>query len=129
VDLEAKTVRLDPGSTKNDEGRLFPFGAMPDLKSAIASRRTATDAWEHAHAAICPWVFQKGRGLPARRQRAPVEEFSAGLESGVQGGRVPGEDPARLPADGGAESGTRGRVREDGHAVDRAQDAQRVRSV
>jgi hypothetical protein len=129
VDLAAKTVRLDPGSTKNDDGRLFPFGAMLDLESAIKSRRRAADAWERTHAAICPWVFQPGRGLTARRQRAPVEEFSAGLERGVLGRRVPGEDPARLPTHGRAEPGARRRLREDRDAAHRPQDAQRVRPV
>jgi integrase len=29
VDFEAGTVRLEPGSTKNDEGRTFPFNSYP----------------------------------------------------------------------------------------------------
>src|SRR5207247_10603811 len=33
VDLDAGTVRLEPGTTKNDEGRLFLFAALPDLAS------------------------------------------------------------------------------------------------
>ena len=29
MDFSAGTVRLELGTTKNDEGRMFPFGAMP----------------------------------------------------------------------------------------------------
>ncbi len=32
VDWNAKTVRLEPGTTKNDEGRTFPFGNYPELE-------------------------------------------------------------------------------------------------
>lgn len=31
VDFEAGTVHLDPGTTKNSEGRTFPFSTLPPL--------------------------------------------------------------------------------------------------
>ena len=31
VDFSAGTVRLEPGTTKNDEGRVFPFGVLPEF--------------------------------------------------------------------------------------------------
>jgi integrase len=60
VDLKAGTVRLDPGTTKNRDGRLFPFGdhllALRDLLEA--QRRLTTDV-EKKRGAICPWVFHR----------------------------------------------------------------------
>ena len=41
VDFGAKTARLEPGTTKNDEGRMFPFGALPELATLIRMQ------WEH----------------------------------------------------------------------------------
>jgi integrase len=40
VDLEAKTVRLEPGTTKNKEGRNFPFGDVPELEALLRGTRT-----------------------------------------------------------------------------------------
>jgi integrase len=36
IDLEAGTVRLDPGSTKNDDGRVVYL--TPELKSLLATQ-------------------------------------------------------------------------------------------
>jgi integrase len=43
VDWTAKVVRLDPGSTKNDEGRVFPLGAFPELEEVLRLQRAYTD--------------------------------------------------------------------------------------
>ena len=42
VDFAAGTVRLEPGTTKNDEGRMFPFGEFPELNALLVRQRTAT---------------------------------------------------------------------------------------
>jgi len=42
VDFSAGTIRLEPGTTKNDEGRLFPFGVLPELAMLLRQQ------WEHA---------------------------------------------------------------------------------
>jgi integrase len=44
VDLRAGTVRLEPGTTKNKEGRTFPFDAVPELATVIRQQwRKAKD--------------------------------------------------------------------------------------
>lgn len=53
VDVEAGTVRLEPGTTKNDEGRTFPFGQFPALK-AVLDRQ-----WEKSALIGIPWVFHR----------------------------------------------------------------------
>lgn len=93
VDLDAKTVRLDPGSTKNDEGRLFPFGAMPDLDAAIMSRRKVADARERARAAICPWVFHRdGRSFLDASGR-PSKGFRDDWKAACKAAGCPGKIP------------------------------------
>ena len=57
IDLKAGTVRLEPGTTKNREGRTFPFAAFPALAKVIKARRKHTDTWQKAHDRIVPWVF------------------------------------------------------------------------
>lgn len=62
-------VRLDPGTTKNDEGRTFPFGTSPELVELLAELRRATSATERETGTIIPWVFHR-RGRPIRCFRA-----------------------------------------------------------
>ncbi len=50
VDHRAGTVRLEPNTTKNDEGRLFPFGVLPALVALVREQHT------HANG---PWVFHQ----------------------------------------------------------------------
>ena len=38
VDFSAGTVRLEPGTTKNDEGRVFPFGVLPELANLLRTQ-------------------------------------------------------------------------------------------
>ena len=42
VDFSAGMVRLEPGTTKNDEGRVFPFGVLPELANLLRAQ------WEQA---------------------------------------------------------------------------------
>jgi integrase len=60
VDLKAGTVRLDPGSTKNRDGRLFPFvDHLPVLRDLLREQRPLTTAAETSRGIICPWVFNR----------------------------------------------------------------------
>lgn len=70
VDLKAGTVRLDPGTTKNRDGRLFPFGDhLPELRDVLKAQRHDTTAQETAGGKICPWVFHRsGRRVKGFRK-------------------------------------------------------------
>lgn len=60
VDLKAGTVRLDPGTTKNKQGRLFPFGDhLPELRQLLEEQRRLTTSTESARNLICRWVFHR----------------------------------------------------------------------
>lgn len=64
VDFQAGVVRLEPGTTKNREGRLFVFSHVTELREALE----AQDASRKALAArrkkpkITPWVFHRKNG-------------------------------------------------------------------
>jgi integrase len=59
VDFKAGVVRLEPGTTKNDEGRIFPFKASPELAVLLARQRQLTSALEREVGQIVPWVFHR----------------------------------------------------------------------
>jgi integrase len=43
VDLQAGTVTLDPHTTKNDEARVFAFGALTDLRDLLTGQVQSAD--------------------------------------------------------------------------------------
>ena len=60
VDFKAGTVRLEPGTTKNTEGRMFKM--TPELRACLEAQRAATDAVQREAQRIIPWVFHR-RGV------------------------------------------------------------------
>ena len=60
VDFSAGIVRLDPGTTKNREGRVFPFRALPPLADLLEAQREHTRELERAQGRIIPHVFHRG---------------------------------------------------------------------
>jgi integrase len=81
VDFAAGVVRLAPGSTKNDEGREFPFHALPQLRQLLEDQRERTRALERETGTIIPHVFHRG-GRPVReiKQAWTGATKRAGLE-------------------------------------------------
>lgn len=59
VDFAAGTIRLEPGTTKNDDGRTFPFRALPALAELMEKQRERTSALERETGQIIPWVFHR----------------------------------------------------------------------
>ena len=57
VDFHAGVVRLDPGTTKNDEGRTFPFTVIPDLAMVLRQQWNETMTREMKTGVSVPWVF------------------------------------------------------------------------
>jgi integrase len=56
VDVEARVLRLDPHTTKNDEGRTFPFTEA--LERLLETQKAEHDRLK-AEDVICPWVFNR----------------------------------------------------------------------
>jgi integrase len=65
VDLAVGVVRLEPGTTKNREGREFPVSALPELAALLARQRELTTATEREVGAVIPYVFHR-YGKPIR---------------------------------------------------------------
>jgi len=69
VDLVAGTVRLEPGTTKNREGRTFPTHTLPELHALLVTQRERTTETERRLGTIIPWVFHR-EGKPIRDFRS-----------------------------------------------------------
>lgn len=57
VDFSAGTVRLEPGTTKNDEGRLFPFSVLRELAALLRYQWERTLSLEMETGQTLPSVF------------------------------------------------------------------------
>jgi integrase len=57
VDWPGGLVRLEPGTTKNREGRAFPI--IPALRAILERRMDYTRRCERAQGRIIPWVFHR----------------------------------------------------------------------
>jgi integrase len=73
IDMNTGSVRLDPGITKNDKGRAFPFTKFPELAEIIQRQRKYTSAVEREKRTIIPWVFH--------RNGAPIKDFRGAWET------------------------------------------------
>ncbi len=69
VDFEAGTVHLEAARSKNDEGRTFPFRALPQLEQLLQDQHARTRAVEKETGRIVPWVFNRG-GEPILSMRS-----------------------------------------------------------
>ncbi len=59
VDMGAGEVRLEPGTTKNDEGRVFPFSMLPELADLLLRQKHRTQTIERSTGQNVPWVFHR----------------------------------------------------------------------
>src|SRR5690242_8934225 len=83
VDFDADEVRLEPGTTKNGEGRTFPF--TDALRDLLTAQRAEHDALKRA-GRICPFVFQvEGHPVP---QGTFVKAWYKARKAGGQPGRL-----------------------------------------
>jgi integrase len=61
VDLANRWLRLEPGESKNREGREFPF--TPELREVLEMQRERVRTIERETNSIIPWVFCRPDGL------------------------------------------------------------------
>ena len=83
VDFQAGIVRLEPGTTKNDKGRVFPFTA--ELGQLLEAQRAKTDSIQKEKGIICPWVFH--------RDGKPIREFKRSWKTACKNAGLPGRIP------------------------------------
>ncbi|MGE3521213.1 MAG: tyrosine-type recombinase/integrase [Vicinamibacterales bacterium] len=80
VDFGAGEVRLDPGKTKNGEGRTFPM--TRELREVLEQQRTITENFQRQLKVVCPRVFHRS-GRPIKSFRVAFR--SACVEAGCPG--------------------------------------------
>ena len=96
VDFAGGEVRLDPHTTKNHAGRVFPM--TDDLRALLKAQRTRADRLTRACGRIVPWVFfrevAKGRGGP--KHLKPITSFTKAWKAAVTAAGCPGRIPHDL---------------------------------
>ena len=80
VDFGAGEVRLDPGKTKNGEGRTFPM--TRDLREVLDQQKAITENLQRQIKVVCPRVFHRA-GRPIKSFRVAFR--SACTEAGCPG--------------------------------------------
>jgi len=85
VDFKGGVVRLEPGTTKNREGRTFPM--FPELRALLEAQRTYTERIQRERGCIVPCVFH--------RDGKPIKSFR---RSWLTACRLAGQ-PGRIPHD------------------------------
>ena len=60
--VDDQWLRLDPGTTKNGEGREFPL--IPELREILKDQREYVDALQVKFGRLIPWVFPDENGHP-----------------------------------------------------------------
>ena len=80
VDFGAGEVRLDPGKTKNGEGRTFPM--TRDLRELLEQQKAITENLQRQIKVVCPRVFHRS-GRPIKSFRVAFR--TACTEAGCPG--------------------------------------------
>ena len=83
VDFDSGMVRLEPGATKNDEGRTFPFASLPRLAELMRSQREHTSVLEHEQGRLIQCVFH--------RNGKPIRSFHQAWRRACERAGVPGK--------------------------------------
>jgi integrase len=83
VDLKAGWLRLDPGETKNGEGRMFPL--TPRLREVLEEQIARTEALQKVTGRIIPWLFH--------RKANQIKYFRRSWLTACKDAGVPGKIP------------------------------------
>ncbi len=83
VDFKAGTVRLEPGTTKNREGRTFIM--TPMLRATLEQQKAHTEVLQREQGQIIPWVFH--------REGEPIRGFRRAWKTACRKAGVPGRIP------------------------------------
>ena len=76
-----KVIRLEPGTTKNSEGRTFPYGNLSELDEVIEARWQAHERLK-AKGTICPYVFH--------RHGTQIRDFRSAWKTATTAAACPG---------------------------------------
>lgn len=85
VNFDSGEIRLEPGTTKTDEGRTFPLKGVPELEDLLRRQREHTDRIQQETGSVIPWVFHR-RG---RQIRDISRAWRRAVEAAAIGARIP----------------------------------------
>ncbi len=85
LDLEAGTLRLDPGTTKNDEGRLVYL--TPELKALLTAQVERVRTLEKKTGRIIPYLFPR---LTGRKAGQRIKDFRKAWTTACKRAGCPG---------------------------------------
>ncbi len=92
VDMKAGEVRLDAGTTKNDEGRVFPFTRA--LRRVLDEQQQVAVKLHQEHGTLVRYVFCYTRG-----QKTGQRITESGFNKACRKARVAAGCPGRIPHD------------------------------
>jgi integrase len=92
VDLNAAEVRLDPGTTKNDDGRVFPF--TRELRRVLDDQHAVAERLKREQGTIARYVFGYTMG-----QKTGQRITERGFNKAWRKARVAAGCPGRIPHD------------------------------
>jgi integrase len=67
IDRVSAVIRLEPGETKDDSGRTFPYDLLPEFREVIEAQWAERERLK-GNDVICPFVFHRN-GKPIRSFR------------------------------------------------------------
>jgi integrase len=85
LDLEAGTLRLEPGTTKNDDGRVVYL--TPELTGLLAAQVERVRALEQEMGQIIPYLFPHLKGLHRGKR---VQDFERAWQTACEKAGCPG---------------------------------------
>jgi len=78
--VRSSLERLEPGETKNAQGRMFPL--FPELRNLLEQQRRYTDDVERERGQIVPWIFHRnGKPITSVRKAWDRACAAAGFPS------------------------------------------------
>ena len=83
VDFQAGTVRLEPGTTKNNEGRTFVM--TPELRACLETQRELTNEIQKKSSRVIPSVFH--------RNGKPIKDYRGAWRKACVDAALPGRIP------------------------------------
>jgi integrase len=90
IDFEAHVIRLDPHTTKNDEGRTFRF--TDSLQQLLETQKAEHDRLK-AEGVLCPWLFHRtGKKVKGK----PIVRFTKAWRKACAKAGCPGRYPHDL---------------------------------
>ncbi len=97
VDFNAGEVRLEPGTTKNKEGRTFPFSGLPALRTLLELQLAEHERLKK-QVIVVPWVFYRmvAKGRRGKKLPRPIKSYLKAFKTACRKAGCPGRIPHDL---------------------------------